>query len=244
MATRLKVYLECGAKRTFAGALDWPGWCRQGSNERDALTALLAYGPKYAAILAGTRLDFVAPKDLAQLVVVERLPGTATTDFGALSVAPTVDHERSCDAANLERVEKILGAGWCAFDEAVKSARGKTLATGPRGGGRSLEAIVTHVIGADTGHLTAVGWKAPKAATPAEQLTAIREAILAALQASATGEIPSQGPRGGARWTARYFVRRVAWHAMAHAWEIERRVGANEAIVGPALTHPSSSPTV
>ena len=48
-------------------------------------------------------------------------------------------------------------------------------------------------------------------------------AILTALRASAAGEVPARGPRGGARWTARYFVRRVAWHVMAHAWEIERR---------------------
>ena len=214
------VYLERGAKRTFAAALDWPGWCRKGSNEIDALTALLTYGPKYASILAGTRLGFVAPKDLAQLIVVERLPGTPTTDFGAPAVAPTVDHERSCDSATLGRFEKILGAGWRAFDKAVESARGKTLATGPRGGGRSLDAIVRHVIDADAGYLVAVGWKAPKTA---KRLAATREAILAALEASATGEIPAKGPRGGVRWTARYFVRRVTWHVMAHVWEIERR---------------------
>jgi len=224
MVTPVAVYLEGGAKRTFAAALDWPGWCRHGPNETDALAALLDYGPKYASILGGTRLGFVAPKDLAQLVVVERLPGTATTDFGALSVAPTVDHERSCDAATLRRFEKILGAGWHTFDEAVKSARGKTLATGPRGGGRSLEAIVGHVIDVDAGHLGAVGWKAPKPAKARERLAATRDAILAALKASATGELPPTGPRGGIRWTARYFVRRVAWHVMAHTWEIERRV--------------------
>jgi hypothetical protein len=222
----LPVYLERGAKRTFAAALDWPGWCRQGPKETDALTALLAYGLKYASILAGTRLGFVAPKDLAQLIVVERLPGTSTTDFGAPAVAPTVDHERSCDSATLRRFEKILGAGWRALDEAVESARGKTLATGPRGGGRSLDAIVRHVIDADAGYLVAVGWKAPKAAKPRERLAATRQAILAALEASATGEIPAQGPRGGTRWTARYFVRRVAWHVMAHVWEIERRGGS------------------
>jgi len=174
-----------------------------------------------------TLVDSLSPSvleaHLAQLVVVERLPGTATTDFGAPGVAPTVDHDRSCDAATIRRFEKILRAGWRAFDQAARSARGKTLATGPRGGGRSLEAIVGHVIGADAGYLTAVGWKAPKAANPAEQLTATREAILAALRASAAGEIPSRGPRGGARWSARLFVRRVAWHVMAHVWEIERR---------------------
>jgi len=223
LPTRVKVYLECGAKRTFAAALDWPGWGRPGRNETDALAALLAYAPKYASILAGTRLGFVAPKNPTQLVVVERLPGTPGTDFGVPSVAPTVDHDRSCDAADLKRFGRLLHAGWRAFDKAVESARGKTLTTGPRGGGRSLEAIVGHVIDADAGYLTAVGWRAPKAASRAEQLKATREAILAALQASATGAIPSKGPRGGARWSARYFVRRVAWHVIAHAWEIERR---------------------
>lgn len=226
MATSVGIYLEEGVKRTFAGALDWPGWCRPGPNETDALAALLDYGRKYATILAGTRLGFAAPKELQQLVVVERLPGTATTDFGAPSVAPTVDQDRSCSEAELKRFEKILRAGWRAFDEAVKSASGKTLATGPRGGGRSLEAIVAHVIGADAGYLTAVGWKPPKAAEPHDSLVATREAILAALEASATGAIPPKGPRGGARWTARYFVRRVAWHVMAHVWEIERRAAS------------------
>jgi hypothetical protein len=141
-------------------------------------------------------------------------------------VAPTADRDRSCDAAQLKRFETILRAGWRAFDEAVRSARGQTLATGPRGGGRPLEGILNHVVGADAGYLTAVGWKAPKAAKTAEQLAATREAILAALEASATGEIPPQGPRGGTRWSARYFVRRVAWHVMAHMWEIERRAAA------------------
>ncbi|HZA98402.1 MAG TPA: hypothetical protein VE399_06460, partial [Gemmatimonadales bacterium] len=103
MSTSLAVYLEEGKKRTFAGALDWPGWCRQGSNEAAALAALLEYGPRYAAILSCTRLGFVAPKALSQLAVVERLPGTATTDFGAPGVAPSVDRERSCDSATVRR---------------------------------------------------------------------------------------------------------------------------------------------
>ncbi|HJX28024.1 MAG TPA: hypothetical protein VJ885_08930, partial [Thermoanaerobaculia bacterium] len=127
MPMRFNVYLEEGAKRTFAAALDWPGWCRQGPNETEALAELLASGPRYAAILTGTRLGFVAPADRSRLVVVERLPGTVTTDFGALSVPPTVDHDRSCDDATRKRFEKILGAAWRSFDEAVESARGKTL---------------------------------------------------------------------------------------------------------------------
>jgi hypothetical protein len=50
-----------------------------------------------------------------------------------------------------------------------------------------------------------------------------RAAILEGLAASAAGKLPAKGPRGGSRWTARYFVRRVAWHALDHAWEIEDR---------------------
>ena len=40
----------------------------------------------------------------------------------------------------------------------------------------------------------------------------------------ATGRELRKGPRGGVRWPARYFVRRVAWHILDHAWEIEDRV--------------------
>jgi hypothetical protein len=226
MSLSVAVYLEEGKKRTFAGAIDWPGWCRQGRNETEALAALFEYGRRYGATLSGTRLGFVAPNDLSQLTVVERLPGNATTDFGAPGVPPTVDRERSCDAATLRRFEKILEASWRAFDETVEATRGKTLATGPRGGGRSLEAIVRHVVEADAGYLGAVGWKAPKPTKPAQRLRETREAILSALKASAAGEIPSTGPRGGVRWTARYFVRRVVWHVIAHVWEIERRAAA------------------
>jgi hypothetical protein len=224
MSTSLAVYLEEGRKRTFAGALDWPGWCRQGRNETEALAALFQYGPRYGVILSRSRLGFVSPKELGQLSVVERLRGNATTDFGAPGAAPKVDLERPCHGDDLRRFEKILRAGWQAFDDAVKGARGKTLATGPRGGGRSLDAIVDHVVEADRSYLGGVGWKAPKSTELSERLILTREAILLALKASAAGEIPPKGPRGGVRWTARYFVRRVAWHVIAHVWEIERRV--------------------
>jgi hypothetical protein len=52
----------------------------------------------------------------------------------------------------------------------------------------------------------------------------VLEAAIAGMRASAAGEIPAVGPRGGKRWTARYFVRRAAWHVLDHAWEIEDRI--------------------
>ena len=41
---------------------------------------------------------------------------------------------------------------------------------------------------------------------------------------AAAGKIPPVGPRGGVRWTARTFVRRLTWHILDHAWEIEDRL--------------------
>jgi hypothetical protein len=225
MADTVHVYLEIGSKRTFAGALDWPGWCRYGRTEDEALAALFEYGPRYARVLAGTRLGFAAPKRLDRLGVVERLDGDVTTDFGAIHVPPPVDGDRSIADDERRRLEKILRAGWRALDKAVGAARGRTLAAGPRGGGRTLKKIVEHVVEADAAYLGAVGWKTPRGGTPEARLAPTRDAILAALVASATGAIPERGPRGGVRWTGRWFVRRVAWHVISHAWEIERRAG-------------------
>jgi len=46
VSPKVEVALEVGSKRTFATALDWPGWCRSGRDEAGALDALLAYAPR------------------------------------------------------------------------------------------------------------------------------------------------------------------------------------------------------
>ncbi len=220
----ISVYLEVGAKRVFAGALDWPGWCPSGPDEATALRALLEYGPRYAAVVRSARLDFQAPDSLDELQVVERLAGNATTDFGAPGVIPTADRE-SASPADCARFEKVLRAGWRALDAARKRATGRALRKGPRGGGRELEAIIRHVLEADRGYLSAAGWKVGRSGGSADAIDATRGAVIEALRASARGAIVPTGPRGGRRWPARYFVRRVAWHTIAHAWEMGRRVG-------------------
>src|SRR5262245_37761199 len=133
---RIEVYLEIGAKRTFAGALDWPGWCRSGRNESAALQALFDCGPRYAQVLNGTQLGFRAPSGLGALAVVERLEGNSTTDFGAPDVAPS-DDAKPVAEADLLRFQALLKAYWHAFDGAVAaaSASHKELRKGPRGGG-------------------------------------------------------------------------------------------------------------
>ena len=222
---QIEVYLEVGQKKVFAGALDWPGWCRSASDERAALAALVTHAPRYAKIVSRTAIDFVPPDDPAACAVVERLAGTSATDFGAPDRAPARDEE-PFDEAVRERSEAILAAIWRAFDRAVQAAAGKELRKGPRGGGRERDAIVRHVLGADAGDLRRVAQKfSPDEGVPLDaQLRRTREAIRAALAAGARGEIPPEGPRGGALWTPRYFVRRVAWHTVDHLWEIEDRI--------------------
>ena len=221
----IEVYLEVGKKKTIAGAVAWPGWCRVGRKEEDALAALVAYGERYGRVLDGTALELRPPADVSELVVVERLEGNATTDFGAPDMTPTAD-EQPIDEAEHQRLQAVLTACWQAFDKAVEAAEGKTLRKGPRGGGRELEGIVEHVLEAERSYLSALGWKyrRDESAGLQEALHQCQTAVLEGLEAAVRGEIAAEGPRGGKRWLPRYFVRRVAWHVVDHVWEIEDRV--------------------
>jgi hypothetical protein len=224
---QIDVYLEIGEKRTFAGALDWPGWSRSGWDEESALAALADYGPRYAAALRRGGIDFAPPGDPSAFNVVERLEGNATTDFGTPGAFPSADaRENEVDDAELARFVDILRACWAALDAAVESAEGHELRKGPRGGGRDLEAMIKHVLSADEAYLSRLGWKyeVDEDADVAERLSVIRGAMLDGLAASVRGELPTEGPRGGVRWSARYYVRRAAWHTLDHAWEIEDRI--------------------
>lgn len=224
VADTVAVYVEIGSKRVVAGALEWPGWCRVARDEAAALEALVAYGPRYARALGAAGVAFVAPADIAALAVSERLAGSGTTDFGAPGAAPAAD-ARPMDAAALQRAEQILKACWQAFDAAVAAAAGRDLRKGPRGGGRDLDKIVEHVLDAERSYVGQLGWRweQPPAEDLAERAQQVRQAALRALGAAARGELPTRGPRGGVYWTARYFTRRAAWHALDHAWEIEDR---------------------
>ena len=203
--------------------MDWPGWCRSGPNEAAALQALLDSAGAYAAIVRSARLGFEMPTASGQLRVIERLTGNATTDFGAPGVIPAADGAPAGEA-DCTRLERLIRAGWRALDAARRRAAGKALRKGPRGGGRELDAIVRHVLEADRGYLNALGWRVHSSDETGDPLEHMRHAILEGLRAAGRGEIAPKGPRGGTRWPVRYFARRLAWHTIAHAWEIERRL--------------------
>jgi len=224
-AVAVPVYVELGTKRAFAGAVEWPGWCRPGRDQASALLALVGYGPRYAAVLHAAGIAYGPPAGAHDLVLVETIPGDASTEFGVPGRAPAADG-RPLDEDARSRLTALLQACWTAFDGAATAAAGHELAKGPRGGGRDLEAIVRHVVDAEGGYLSRLGAKAPGAAAlePVERVALTRAAILEALSAAPAGAGPGVGPRGGARWTARYFVRRDAWHVLDHCWEIEDRI--------------------
>lgn len=220
-SSKIDVYLEVGATRVFAGAIDWYGWCRAGRDKQSALQALVDYAPRYERVLRKSGVKFRPPKDPSVFNVVERLKGNATTDFGAPGIPPSRD-ARLVDDVELKRLEAILKACWRAFDAAIKKAQGKQLTKGPRGGGRNQKEMIDHVLGADAGYLSALGWKLEKGQE--SDLRNIRIAMLDGLKAASHGDLPALGPRGGVHWTPRYFVRRSAWHTLDHAWEIQDRI--------------------
>ena len=222
MEPPLRVALEIVRTRTFAVAVDWPGLTRGGRDEDAALDALLLAAPRYAAALAAAGLPFAAPGDRAGLTVVDRLPGTSTTEFGAPGV-PLGEDDTPLDETGLARQATILRASWAAFEAAAGRHAGTELAKGPRGGGRDVAKIVAHVEDADRGYLVQLGARPPKTITGPAPIADVHDAALATLRARALG-LPVPDPNRVTKpWSPRYYVRRAAWHWLDHAWEIEDR---------------------
>ena len=225
MSPKTQIYLEVGTRRVFAGALAWPGWCRSGRTEDAALETLLDYGQRYGDVMSAAGIRFSAPRDAGQFEVVERLKGDATTDFGAPGIAPSADDE-PLNKKDSEQLRRILDACWAALDAAAQAGSGKELRKGPRGGGRDLDAIVRHVVDAESAYLRSMGgtFKRDERGDLSSEADALRQEILETLAARARGEPPPENPRRKAKlWSPRYLVRRTAWHALDHAWEIEDR---------------------
>jgi len=210
------VYIESGSKRVFACALEWPGWCRSGKNEAQALEALAAAAPRYAVVAAAAGLPFPTRTSI-MFAVVERLPGSASTDFGAPGEIASQDTEPLM-AQEAARLAGLVAASWRVFDQVVGGAPAE-LRKGPRGGGRDRDAIVAHVLGAEASYARKLGIRLPP--PPPEDpaaVTALRTAISEVLVA------PSNEAAGVERgWPKRYLARRIAWHVLDHAWEIEDR---------------------
>jgi len=218
---RIAVCLEVTPKQTVASALDWPGWCRAGRDKDAALDALAGYAERYAPVAKQAGAGFPSP---VAFDVVERVPGGPATAFAAPECRRpfpqvTAEFERTTvTPATARRLLGLLTAAWATFDE-VAAASPAELRKGPRGGGRDRDKIIEHVIGGETAYARKLGVRLKQPAI--DDIAAIeelREAIAAVVGA------PSDGspvlPDG---WTTRYAARRIAWHVLEHAWEMQDR---------------------
>lgn len=211
MTTRaIRVLVESTPKKVFASAIDWPGLSRGGRDEPAALESLLAALPRYAPVAAAAGEPF--PADGARLEVEERIDGDAGTAFGMPSV-PAPSDRRPLTAAQARRQAALVDAAFDAFD-AIAAAAPPTLRKGPRGGGRDTAKIVEHVQGGNESYASVLGIPPAERRPPA----ALRAAILAILASPSDGS-----PVAGRKWPPRYAAKRVAWHLLDHAWEIEDR---------------------
>jgi hypothetical protein len=212
----LDVLIEHGTRRSFAAVLDWPGWCRSAKDEEAALTALVDYAPRYEKVAeeAGLELPAISSRSLK---VVERVPGGATTDFGAPEKVASADIEPLTPAQGSKHVA-LLRAAWQTLDTALATAPA-ALRKGPRGGGRDRDAIGDHVVGAEVAYARKLGVRM-KVSAYSDRIGVkdLRDAIVACLTSWRDGE-----PLVEKGWPPRYAIRRIAWHALDHAWEVEDR---------------------
>lgn len=199
----LRLVVERGAKKTFASAVDWPGWSRSGRSEAEAIDVLLAYRDRFEPVVAraGLRLPVSMFVD-----VVEVLDGNATTDFGAPGAIAAIEREPA-PATRRRQAVALLQSAWDTFED-VEAAAPRSLRKGPRGGGRDTDAIREHLLDTEQAYKGKLGIRG------VSDHGQLRAAIL---QAVRNGRTPAQP----AEWPSAYAARRIAWHALDHAWEIQ-----------------------
>ena len=118
----------------------------------------------------------------------------------------------------LNRKLGLLDAAWQFFDD-VAARVSPEMAKGPRGGGRSRDEIVRHVLGNERGDLAKkVGIDTPPEVfyTP-KGLRAHRERYLEALRSYNAERKLGRGRN----WTIPLLIRHTAFHVLDHAWEME-----------------------
>jgi hypothetical protein len=208
----VQVVIEAGETRAFASAVAWPGWSRSGKDEARALERLTSHAPRYALVAAKAGLSFPERVMTEDLEVVERTAGNASTAFGVPGRVAELDLHR-VSSAEARRLTDIVIACWEVLGE-VATAAPAELRKGPRGGGRDRDAVVAHVEEAERSYARSIGLRLPETTPIAD----VRAAIVEVLGLNSDGS-----PLPGGAWTQRYAARRIAWHVLDHAWEIEDR---------------------
>ena len=219
MANHIRVTLEIGlkGKKVVAVAPDWPGLERGAKTEEAAIERLLSYIPRYATVtkLAGMKAAFATTPIVD---VVERYPGTGSTDFWGISFAFSGIDQQAMSGEALERELTLMRACWAFFD-GVRARVSAEMQPGPRGGGRDRDRIVHHIFANEQDWAKKLGVLTPDEAMLTNKgMKAHRDAYCNAIR-----DYHSQGKLAGkmAKWPLRFLIRHTAFHTMDHTWEME-----------------------
>ena len=213
--------LEIGRRRSFAQAVDWPGWCRAGRDENLAVANLAAYADRYRAAVGSLAdpLGTGAP----EITVIERVDGDVTTDFGAPGQTVPSDR-RPLAQGEPQRLAAFLDACWAAFDAALaatpEDVRARQAAGRPLPGHDADAHPRTRCAPTPRGCRSPCrGWSRT---IPARPRDVIRGFVPRACRWRCRVGVPFEdGKRTGP-----YAVRRECWHVLDHAWELEDRLHA------------------
>ena len=151
MTSKLRVLVEqpIHGKRWVAVATDWPGLERGAKTEDEAVEKVARYVQRYLQVAKRAQLG----SELATQTVPEiigRYPGTGSTDFWGVSFAPSPLDREPFDAPTFDRHVRLLHAAWAEFD-ATATRVSAELRPGVRGGGRSRDRIIQHVLANEGG---------------------------------------------------------------------------------------------
>ena len=219
MTSQLRVLIEepTRGKRWVAVAADWPGLERGGKTEDEAVEKLGRYLPRYLPVAKRVRLgsEFAIQTDPQ---IIGRYPGVGSTDFWGISFAPSPLDREPFDAPTFDRHARLVRSAWTEYDETAARVSAE-LRLGVRGGGRSRDRIIRHVLGQEAGDF----WKRVKVQAELEDLQTPddlafhRDRFVEAMRAwYAEGK-----PLGN--WTIPYLLRHTAYHVLDHTWEMQDR---------------------
>jgi hypothetical protein len=216
MTKPVAVSIEASPKKSFATAVDWPGWSRSGKSEELALEALVSHADRYAQV-AKQAGEVFPSSDRLELDIVERTDGGGGTEFGVPSNVTEHDR-RPVTATEADRLARLVEAAWRTFDS-IATAAPEELRKGPRGGGRDTSKIVDHVFGSEQSYASTIGIKTkPFDTDDRPALDTLRAAMLEVLRQPSDGS-----PIPNSRWTSRYAAHRNARHDLDNDSEIYDR---------------------
>ena len=177
-----------------------------------------SYLPRYAGVAerAGMASAFKPSRDLE---VVERVPGSSSTDFWGVAHVPSEIEREVLSAKDLERRLDLLQASWAYFDDVAASrlrgarpgpARRRAISRRDHPPRLRLRAPQLLAQGRRFARRTASGSRRPSSRRIGRSSS--RPSAPTTPRASRRGAMPIQ-----------FLIRRTAQHVMDHAWEMEDR---------------------